>query len=121
MAQKATQKKPSEILPFFLGCHKKSLLMRLRRPFGFKGQLEMPDYPVDFLGLLYKRDNRNLASTCRATQRIHFIHLADHLCPTFGRETIFSHNDRRMRRTNPRTLVTGCSVRSTRNWSKMNE
>jgi hypothetical protein len=26
MIQKATQKKPSEILPFFLGCHRKPLL-----------------------------------------------------------------------------------------------
>jgi hypothetical protein len=30
------------------------------------------------------------------------LEMADHLCPTFGREMIFSFNDRRMRRTNIR-------------------
>jgi hypothetical protein len=39
-------KKPSEILPFFLSCHQEFLLVNLRRrrPFGFKGQLEMADH-----------------------------------------------------------------------------
>jgi hypothetical protein len=30
------------------------------------------------------------------------LEMADHLCPTFGWEMIFSFNDRRMRRTNIR-------------------
>jgi len=50
--QKKTIPKALRNTSFFLGCHKKSLLMRRRWPFGFKGKLEM----------------------------------ADHLCPTFGRE-----------------------------------
>jgi hypothetical protein len=70
MNQKATQKKPSEILPSLLGCYQDILLnnTKRRRPFGFKGQLE----------------------------------IADRLGPAFGREMIYSFNDRRMRRTNIR-------------------
>ncbi len=62
--------------------------MRRRRPFGFKGQLEMADDPVDGLSYFDKRDDSHLATTCGATQGIHFIDLADHLCPTFGREML---------------------------------
>jgi hypothetical protein len=45
MNQKATQKKPSEILPSLLGCYQDILLnnTKRRRPFGFKGQLEIAD------------------------------------------------------------------------------
>lgn len=41
------------------------------------------DDPVDYLMVLNKRDDPHMASTCRATQGVHFIHLSDHLCPAF--------------------------------------
>jgi hypothetical protein len=43
-SEKKQSRKPSEILPTLLGCHKKPLLMKRRRPFGFKDQLEMADH-----------------------------------------------------------------------------
>jgi len=58
--------------------------MRRRRPFSFKGQLEMTDDPVDCLRLFDKRYDSHLTSTGGAQQRIHFIDFADHLSPGFG-------------------------------------
>jgi hypothetical protein len=50
-----------------LGCYQGFLLdnLRRRRPFSFKGQLEMADGPVNGLGLFDKRDDSHLATTCR--------------------------------------------------------
>jgi hypothetical protein len=88
--------KPSEILPTLLECHQKLLLymMRRRGPFGFEGQLEMTDDPVDNLMIIYERDDLHSASTCGTKQGIYLIHLADHLCPALGRHisrTIFGY------------------------------
>jgi len=59
-------------------------MMMRRRPFGFEGQFEMTDDPVDGLRLLDKRDDSHPAATRRTDQWIHLINLADHPGPAFG-------------------------------------
>jgi hypothetical protein len=39
-------------------------MMKRRRPFGFKGQLEMADDPVDGLSFFDKRDDSHLGTGC---------------------------------------------------------
>ncbi|NOR13457.1 MAG: hypothetical protein GQ545_09415 [Candidatus Aminicenantes bacterium] len=87
MNQQKTSKEALKIFPTLLGCHQELLLnnTRRRRPFGFKGQLKMTDDPVDCLRFFDKGYDSHLATTCGTTQGIHFIDLADHLGPTFGR------------------------------------
>jgi len=80
-----------------LGCHQKLLLENTRRrwPFGFKGQLEMSNDPVDDLRFFDKRDDSHLATACGTTKRIHFIDLANHLGPALGRHIVwFLFNNR---------------------------
>jgi hypothetical protein len=60
-------------------------MMRRRRPFGLKGQLEMTDDPVDRLRFFDERDDSHPAATSGTTKRIHLVDLADHLGPAFGR------------------------------------
>jgi hypothetical protein len=55
--QKKTIPKTSEILFFYLGCHKKTLLMKRRRPFSLEGQLEMADDSVDGCGIFQELKN----------------------------------------------------------------
>jgi hypothetical protein len=57
-----------KIFPHLLGCRKELLLdmMRRRRPFGFKSQLEMADDPVDGFRFFDKRDDAHPAATYRA-------------------------------------------------------
>jgi hypothetical protein len=81
---------PSEILPAILGCHQEFLLdmMGRRGAFGLEWQFGMTDDPVDGFRFFDKRDDRHFAAAGGKQKRVYFIHLADHLCPIFGREMI---------------------------------
>jgi len=56
---RGTDHQQVKIFSFILGYHQEILLNNMRRrwPFGFKGQLEMADYPVDGFWFFDKRDD----------------------------------------------------------------
>jgi hypothetical protein len=82
-----------------LGYYQELLLddLRRRRPFSFKGQLEMADDPIDGLRVFDEGDDTHLSSASRTQQRVYLIDFSDHLGPAFGRDMAdLFLNDRRM-------------------------